>query len=163
MSDEKLIHVAMGEVKMARRGETLTALLGSCVAIGVIWPAAGKCALAHCLLPESPDGTVRFGARYVSQAVPSLLALMGVDETERGDVDVVIAGGARMLGYAALANAVGIQNIAAARNLVAAAGLRVVHSDTGGRSGRRIHIDSARTSYSITKILHDTEERHAYA
>ncbi|MEJ0004348.1 MAG: chemotaxis protein CheD [Pararobbsia sp.] len=46
--------VRIGEAKAASHG-VLKATLGSCVGIGLLWRARQRCALAHCLLPESPS------------------------------------------------------------------------------------------------------------
>jgi chemotaxis protein CheD len=152
MLDSHLCLVATGEVKVGRRGEVLTALLGSCVAIGLIWRKGGRCALAHCLLPESPDATLRIGARYVNQAVPSLLALLGAGQEDYADVQVIVAGGANMLGAARLSRRVGNENAAAARRYLEQSGLHISHMDVGGRSGRTISINSADHTFSINTI-----------
>lgn len=164
MLEDDLIHVPMGECQVARRGETLNALLGSCVAIAMLWRAGGRCGVAHCLLPASPGSVLRVGARYVDQAVPSLLKLMGVTEADKGDVEVIVAGGASMLGRASMACAVGKSNVAAAREALAAHGLQLAHLDVGGRNGRQLRVDAAQYSYSVRTIAvltHDpiAEER----
>ncbi len=155
----ELLHVPMGECQVARRGETLNALLGSCVAIAMLWPAGARCGVAHCLLPAAPGGVLRVGARYVDQAVPSLLKLMGVSEADKGEVQVILAGGASMLGRAHMAGAVGKANVAAAREALAAHGLRLDHLDVGGRSGRQLRVDASQYRYSVKTIERIAEER----
>jgi len=56
--------------------------------IGLIWKKRGRCALAHCLLPECPQMADEFGARYVNQAVPSLLRLIGATEADYADIEI---------------------------------------------------------------------------
>src|SRR5471032_124955 len=94
---EHLQQVAMGQLSVGTHEEQLQALLGSCIGIGFIWKKGGCCGLAHCLLPESPEPTDALGARYVSQAVPSLLRLMGACVADYPDIEVILAGGATML------------------------------------------------------------------
>lgn len=154
--------VGMGQLWVGAHDEQLHAVLGSCVGIGFIWKKGGRCALAHCLLPESPEagcyegafGDVgNFAARYVSQAVPSLLRLMGVRSSDYPDIDVVLAGGASMFNSRSGRLQVGQQNVAAARKYLTLSGLQVGYSELGGKCGRQILIDCADQSFSITNIV----------
>jgi chemotaxis protein CheD len=160
MLEANLVAVGMGELKLARRGERLSALLGSCVAIGILWPKGGCCALAHCLLPEMPGQIQRVGARYVDQAVASLLLLLKIAEADKLELAVVVAGGASMLGAAGVSTSVGRLNIAAARAAVERHGLRVAHEDVGGRRGRCIEIDSGAYTYDVRHVERFYRELH---
>ena len=163
MHELRLHHVASGELMIGRRGEVLTALLGSCIAIGLIWREAGKCGLAHCLLPEAQRQSIGIGARFVSQAVPSLIRLMDIGPADLAQVEVVLAGGASMLGRAGIGNMVGRANVAAARQVAAQCGLRVCHEDLGGRRARRISIDCASHSFKIVHFERQEQEpSHAH-
>ncbi len=152
MSTAILLQVGMGELQLARDGEVLTALLGSCVGIGMLWRRKNSAALAHCLLPQSPDVAGRHGARYVNQAVPSLLALLGVRRDERPEIEVILAGGAGMFGPAGLSSGVGASNVAAARQVLAEFDLMVHHDATGGRRARMMRLDGTDHSFSIIKL-----------
>ena len=158
MSEALLIQVAMGELRLARNGETLAALLGSCVGIGMLWPRKNSAALAHCLLPQSPEVGVRHGARYVNQAIPSLLTLLGVRREERSEIVVILAGGANMFGPAGVSSGVGASNIAAAHKILDEYGMPAQHEATGGRRGRTIRLDGSDNSYSINKVDRNFEE-----
>ncbi|RJG16975.1 hypothetical protein D3872_10590 [Massilia cavernae] len=154
-----LLRVATGELRIGRGQEVLSALLGSCVGVGMLWPEGGCCGLAHCLLPESPEPGTRMGARYVNHAVPSLLAMMGVRAQDRHQVQVILAGGARMLGRSGISSAIGQLNIDAAHKALAAHGLVLAHIEAGGRRGRTLSVDCARRSYEVRPI--STEFDHA--
>ncbi|MGK5011850.1 chemotaxis protein CheD [Janthinobacterium sp. MDB2-8] len=150
--------VGMGQLSVGTQGEQLQALLGSCIGIGFIWKNGPCCGLAHCLLPEAPgaDSALRTpNARYVSQAVPSLLRLMGVREADYSDIDVVLAGGASMFGpdngHGRLQ--VGRQNAAAAQKYLDQCGLHVSFCALGGRHGRQLLIDCAHHSYAVTDVV----------
>ena len=69
------INVHIGEVKIATSDTILRALLGSCVGVAILWPERNIFGLAHCLLARSPDKEFKVGARYVDQAIYSLLSL----------------------------------------------------------------------------------------
>lgn len=150
----KVLDVHIGEVKVAKNGELLKAILGSCVGIGIIWKANNKCGLAHCLLPESPTPTFEIGGRFVDQAIRSLLAMMRIREEDYSTVEVVIVGGGNMTSPGAKDSSVlvGANNFRVALQVSRTLGLKVVHSDGGGEEGRKIFIDSSEYSYRIEKI-----------
>lgn len=151
-AEQLRLQVAMGEVKIGAQCELLQAILGSCVGIGFIWKRGGLCGLAHCLLPEAPAQVHGIGARYVSQAITSLLSLMGVRESDYADVQVVVAGGASMFRGTSPALQVGQRNTEAAQRYLRQRGLQVAFCDIGGRTGRHMSIDCAQQSFAITRI-----------
>jgi chemotaxis protein CheD len=144
-------HVWTGRLEVAEGDEILTALLGSCVGIGMIWRARGRCGLAHCFLPDGV-GVGATAARYVSAAIPALLAALGVKREQYGEVEIVVAGGARMLHLPGGEGAVGRRNIAAAQAHLAARGLRIGHEDVGGSQGRRLTIDCETQTWSVARV-----------
>lgn len=148
--------VGMGQLSVGSHGEQLQALLGSCIGIGFLWKKGHCCGLAHCLLPEAPGAGSALGApnaRYVSQAVPSLLRLMGVRQADYGDIEVVLAGGASMFGPRNGRLQVGRQNVEAAQKYLEQCGLAVSFCALGGRHGRQLLIDCARHSYAVTDVV----------
>lgn len=144
-------HVLTGQMQVGHGEQVLTALLGSCVGIGMIWRRERRCGLAHCFLPEGVE-TGEHSARYVNAAVPRLLAALGVRREQYDEVDVVIAGGARMLNLRTHDGAVGVRNIAAARSQLSLRGLQVAFQDVGGSQGRRLSIDCDRQTFSVVRI-----------
>ena len=150
-----LHHVGMGQLSVGTHGEQLQALLGSCIGIGFIWKNGPCCGLAHCLLPEAPGTDGSLGARYVSQAVPSLLRLMGARQADYADIEVVLAGGASMFGPAHAHGRlqVGRQNAQAAQKYLDQCGLSVSFCALGGRHRRQLLIDCARHSYAVTDVV----------
>ena len=152
-----LHHVGMGQLSVGTHGEQLQALLGSCIGIGFIWKNGPCCGLAHCLLPEAPGADSVLGARYVSQAVPSLLRLMGVRQADYADIDVVLAGGASMFGPRNGRLQIGRQNAEAAQKYLDQCGLHVSFCALGGRHGRQLLIDCARHSYAVTDVVAQPE------
>jgi chemotaxis protein CheD len=147
------LQVAMGQLKVGARTDQLQALLGSCVGIGLIWKKRGRCGLAHCLLPECPELADELGARYVSQAVPSLLRLLGATEADYADIEVIVAGGATMLNGCSRRLQIGQQNAEAARKYLRKHGLTVSYCRIGGKCGRTLTIDCAACAYSVQEIV----------
>jgi chemotaxis protein CheD len=149
-------HVLSGQMQIGQGEQVLTALLGSCVGIGMIWRKQGRCGLAHCFLPDGVEAG-EGSARYVSAAVPGLLAMMGVRREQYDEVDVVIAGGARMLNLRPVGGAVGTRNIEAARSQLSLRGLQVRFQDVGGSQGRRMSIDCDQQTFSVVRIAREQE------
>ncbi|WP_353192790.1 chemotaxis protein CheD [Pandoraea pnomenusa] len=148
------IQVLMGEVRIGRGEDVLRATLGSCVGIGLMWRARGLYALAHCLLPEAPNPTLAIGAKYVTQAVPSLLALMKAENARRGEIEAVIAGGGNMMPHQPPARhgLIGVANAKMAQALIAETGIPIVHVEVGGEVGRQLTIDCAHHAFAVRVI-----------
>lgn len=148
------IQVLMGEVRLGRGDDVLRTLLGSCVGIGLMWRSRGLYALAHCLLPESPQPTLSIGAKYVTQAVPSLLALMKAEDARRGEIEAVIAGGGNMMPHQPTPRhgLIGVANAKMAIALIEETGIPIRHIDVGGENGRQLTINCATHSFVVKTI-----------
>lgn len=150
-------HVWAGEFEVGCGDVVLTALLGSCVGIGILWRRKRRAALAHCLLGEAPPNELNAGARYVSTALPAMLRALGARPDDYKELEIVVAGGASLFGNAQLAVTVGDKNIAALERGVQALGLRVVHQRLGGRQGCRITLRCS----DLTFYIHDVGNKAA--
>lgn len=149
----KVVDVHIGEVKIAKNGEVLKAILGSCVGIGVLWQAKKICGLAHCLLPESPTPKFEIGARFVDQAVRSLVAMMKIRPTDTGEILVVVVGGGNMTNSGmAESELIGLSNFRNAMSEVQKQSLKVLYSEGGGEVGRKVSIDATDFTYRVEKI-----------
>lgn len=150
----KIIDVHIGEVKIARHGEILKTILGSCVGIGFIWKSRGICGLAHCLLPESPVKTFEIGGRFVDQAIHSLIALMKIRTDDVLEIEAIIAGGGNMTqpNIQDTSRLIGAHNFNVAERELKKLGVRLVHVENGGEEGRKIFLDSRDFSYRVEKI-----------
>lgn len=151
---QKVLDVHIGQVKIAKNGELLKAILGSCVGIGVLWKKKGICGLAHCLLPESPTPSFEIGGRFVDQAIRSLIALMKIKPEDLDSISVVIVGGGNMTspGVADSSELVGANNFKMAIREAKKHNLNVIYSESGGEEGRKIFVNSADFTYRVEKI-----------
>lgn len=146
------VHVKMCEARAGQPDEILRTTLGSCVGIGLLWPARHRTVLAHCLLPEPPRrDQSQPTAKYVTDAVPALLRLIGAESALHAQLEAVVAGGACMVQHDRPApyGLIGEQNAQMAQRLLAEAGIRVVHTDTGGTHGRQLSIDCRTQQYAV--------------
>ena len=146
------LDVHIGEVKISQNGETLKAILGSCVGIALIWESRSKCGLAHCLLPKQPQPSDKIGARYVDQAFQSLVELMKISAIDAPKVRVVVVGGGNMTGGNNKKRLVGASNFESAMAEVKSRGFRLLHSDGGGTLGRKIVVDGTKLSFNVESI-----------
>lgn len=149
------LHVKIGQVKIGRAGQSLEAILGSCIGLGFLCPDKGIYGLAHVLLPWASRATSAKGqGRHVDGAVQSLLDVMEIKDAERKQVNVILAGGANMTMMAGAdpSRLVGSANARSAKSALRTAGLRVSRDETGGQKGRRIHIDCDSGAFTIETI-----------
>ena len=151
---KQVLDVHIGEVKIAKHGETLKAILGSCVGIAFIWDAEAKCGLAHCLLPKQPKLTYKIGAKYVDQAVRSLIAMLRIPADQTKSVKAVVVGGGNMTNGDANdeSKLVGACNYRNAIHEVKSRGFKLIHSDGGGSLGRKIVVNGAEMTYEVEAI-----------
>lgn len=147
-------HVRIGQVLVAREGETLKSLLGSCVGVALIWKNKKMCGLAHCLLPESPQKSYEINGRFVSQAIPSLLALMHIKPENFSEIEAVIAGGGNMTQPEERTNSklIGAQNALRAQKFLRDLGIKIIFEDIGGEEGRRMSVNSTTGEFEVQKI-----------
>jgi chemotaxis protein CheD len=150
MNDHDL-HVKMCEVRTGSGRQVLRTTLGSCVGIGLLWRGRDLCGLAHCLLPESSSRSAAPSAKFVTDALPSLLQMMGAARADHAQLEAVIAGGACMVQPVRPApyGLIGEQNTQVATRLLTEAGIRVIHTDVGGTSGRQLSIDCHSQQYAV--------------
>ncbi|MBC7464829.1 MAG: chemotaxis protein CheD [Bdellovibrio sp.] len=157
MNMDKVVHVSIGEVKVGKDEDILMASLGSCVGIGFIWKRKNLFGLAHCLLPEASLEEAELNlmtARYVSQAVPSLMKLMNIERKNRGEIDAVLAGGGNMTApkNSDPTNLIGTLNANAAEKYLKQMGIQVVAKELGGETGRKIYLFCQTAEFTIKKI-----------
>jgi chemotaxis protein CheD len=148
------IAVHIGQVKIARRGESLKALLGSCVGVGLLWKDRGIYGLAHCLLPECPTRPLTIGGRFVDQAVASLVALMRIRAHDIPQVVAVVAGGGNMTNPQAAApdELVGAHNARVAMRELHKLGIVIAASDLGGDVGRTLYISGLDGRHHVQRL-----------
>lgn len=164
------LHVRIGQVKIGRPGQVLSAILGSCVGIGFLFPPRKIYGLAHCLLSKSAsepagaapvangrlkeDGQLVGNGRHVDQAIESLLIMMDIQDDERRKLRVILAGGANMSMPLDTppAQLVGSVNAKFARQAIRSARLRLLDDDLGGLNGRRISINCDTGEFEIHQI-----------
>ncbi|MFK7877294.1 MAG: chemotaxis protein CheD [Paracoccaceae bacterium] len=153
MTTEKL-HVTIGQVKVAKAGQSLHAILGSCIGIGFLFAERGVYGLAHCLLSKSQTQATGLSGRHVDSAISSLSSMMSLTPADRRKVGVFLAGGANMTmpDDTDPKRLVGQVNSAFALKTLKEAGFRIRYDDLGGNTGRQVTINCNDGTYAIAKI-----------
>jgi len=137
--------VRMGEIAVSRApGDVLTSVgLGSCIGLALVCRRARACGLAHVMLPESAGRDLRDRpGKYADQAVPALLAGVGLLGARPATLDAILVGGAQMF-KASVGMEIGARNETAVRAALAGAGVRVIAAATAGGLGRTIRVHVA--------------------
>lgn len=151
--NEMIKHAKIGEIVVGKNDEILRATLGSCVGIAFLWRERSKFGLAHCLLPEAPKITYSIGAKYVSQAIPSMMSLLHIKSDEAPLVDVYLVGGSNMNNAGGKGGDIGRQNIEVAKELVLTQGFNLVRVETGHECALQVDIHCIDATVSIAKIV----------
>lgn len=154
MSVAAKLHVQIGEVKIGRPGEVLTAILGSCIGLGLLLPSREIYGLAHCLLANSGRESSEITGRHVDEAIRSLAALMEIQPDEVRKIKAIVVGGANMTMPVDTdpSRLVGTTNSGAAYRAVRRLGVFNIHEDTGGVLGRKVTIDCTTGAFEVAQI-----------
>jgi chemotaxis protein CheD len=144
----KEIHVKIAEVHTGTEGVVLRATLGSCIGIAFIWREKKRCGLAHCFLPETTTEQNLLGAKYVNQAIISLMKIMKIKKSDVKDIEVYLAGAGNMMSKILKSNRsqIGKNNEASARKHLDLLGLKIKEARLGYNSGSRIRVDCTELS-----------------
>jgi chemotaxis protein CheD len=139
------IVVRMGEIAVSRApGDALVSVgLGSCIGLALVCRRRRACGLAHVMLPES-EGRQALDrpGKYADQAVPALIAAVGLLGARPTTLDAIVVGGAQMF-IGATGMEIGARNEAAVRAALARAGVTVTAAATAGALGRTIRVHVA--------------------
>jgi chemotaxis protein CheD len=140
----------MGEIAVSKRsGDELVARgLGSCIGLAVVDRLAGVAGLAHIVLPQSTETDQQPG-KFADLAVPALIDRMVRAGAARRHLEAVIAGGARMFELGELD--IGGRNEEAVRAGLAASGVSIQASQTGGSRGRTMRVEVGSCTVTVKK------------
>ncbi len=133
-------NVGMGQLAIAGRPGRLTAVLGSCVGVALYHPRLRVGAMAHVVLPES-CGRAAPAGKFADTAVPEMIRELQKRGANPAGLVAKIAGGACMFGAGGPLQ-IGEDNVRAVLSALARAGVRVAAQDTGGKTGRRVTLDT---------------------
>lgn len=148
--------IFQGQFRVTTRSdETLTTLLGSCVAACLRDPVSKVGGMNHFLLPgEDPGATsnVRYGAHSMEELVNALLR----NGAQRSRIEAWLFGGANVMSGL---RPIGDANASFARKFVRLEGFRLMGEDLGGMQGRKIRFHPAAGTVCVDLIKHVEPDR----
>lgn len=133
--------IRMGEMAVARDGNVLRTLLGSCVGVSLYDRRLRVGGLAHIVLPHSRSKKDRAG-KFVDTAIPELVRKIEHIADEPVRLAARFAGGASMFSQAVSAN-IGQKNVEACEQLLRDLRIPILARDCGGEKGRRMTFDTS--------------------
>lgn len=129
----------MAQAAVARPGDTLTTVLGSCIGVLVYCTRARIGALAHVVLPTS-RGHAPSPAKYADTAIAHLIGLIQREEPDAKRFAAKIMGGANMFNSTGPLQ-VGDENVRAVIEQLKHHDVTLVAQCVGGNKGRRVKVD----------------------
>lgn len=140
-------HVPPGSITLVRDGTTLVAVAGPGVAVCLWNEASGVACLAHFAEAATYDPS-KATARFGNVAIPTAIGLVR-EAVEAGEIEAQIFGGASLAGGES-DRAEG--NVAMARRILSARGIKVVSEDVGGTKGRKIVFQGGTGHVAVVKV-----------
>jgi len=159
------INLPPGGLLVTREAKWVVTVLGSCVAATFHHEGSGLAAICHAILPRPrPDLDVSLTpedeGRFVTTVIPIMMRRFHQAGIAPREITVKLFGGGNILssrGSQPEERWVGNTNVAAARECLAQAGLRIVAEDVGGARGRKIlfHTGSGKVLHKYLGHSHD--------
>jgi chemotaxis protein CheD len=135
--------VRMGEASASNSpGDVLACIgLGSCIGLALVDRSKGVAALAHVMLPESPQVDPPQPHKFADLAVPALLDVVLAHGASRTRLEAALVGGAAMFQFGGSGQDIGQRNTQAITRLLEGARVPVRATETGGSKGRTIRVN----------------------
>lgn len=154
------VEVGIAEVGAAAPPTRLVSYsLGSCVAIALYHRRTHVGGMAHVMLPESESASPGLPAKFANQALQPLIAEMEKLGADRRYLVAKLAGGASLFGMQdGGAPSMGERNVAAVKESLARARIRVLAADTGGDFARTVTFSTKDGSLKVRTVKHGEYE-----
>lgn len=145
-----------GESVFCREETLISTLLGSCVAVCLYDTAHCWGGMNHYMLAENNGGSLEPG-KYGDVAIRNLIAVARSAGSRKSNLVASVYGGGHVIGHLGAANNASVsgipeRNAQIALELLGLAGIPVIHQDLGGRSGRKILMNSMSNEITCTTI-----------
>lgn len=146
ISGKRLIFLHPGEVIYSRNPIVVSTVLGSCLSVIMYSPEKKFGGISHCQLPDCKSGrgccySCSDPYKFTSCTFHKMIEKFEINGIDKKYIDVKIFGAADVL-YATEGNrldSIGRQNIKSAEEQIKSHNLKLVTSDVGGKTGRRIY------------------------
>lgn len=157
------IHVGMADLVVSKHPATLVTLgLGSCIGLVIYDQLSKAVGMVHIMLPDSREAkNIPKPGKFADTAVPLLLEELSKLGVNKSQLRAKMAGGAQMFtmpGKDSAIFSVGNRNVEATTKMLAAAGIRLVASDTGGSKGRSVEFNTETMKFTVKTLGSGTKE-----
>ena len=148
-----IIHVGVGEWKIATTNGVLRTTLGSCVGVVLYSQKSRTGGIAHVLLASPPSGKIANKGKYAGTAIEMMLFDLKKAGVEPEEIVAAIFGGASMFRFEAQSymKNIGADNVRVVKETLDSKKIPVVFEDTGGTEGRTVslHVDDGAVTLRI--------------
>ncbi len=163
---ERVVGIAELLVTMSAEDVIVTYGLGSCVAVVLHDPRRRFGGMLHLMLPTmgwASEGALAQPARFADAGIPLLFNKMYRLGSRKEDLTVWLVGGASVGPPGVNMMAIGERNLAATREILQRAGVRVRAEDVGGTISRtvRLHVGEGRVEVTSLGTARNLERRSA--
>ena len=136
MEAEK-VFLLPGEYIISKKPQSVTTLLGSCVAVCLYSKTAQFGGINHYMLPSSSTG--ERSAKYGDYAIQTLVTFLERGAGSLKGAEAMLFGGASVVGAIKSAGNIGEKNVALAKTMLKDYGIPITEEFTGGNTGLKIH------------------------
>ena len=160
MTPENHVTLMPGELFCGKNPTVITTVLGSCVSVTMLCRRLSLWAICHGVLPEGNEDDPPGCCRYVDESIRRMSEWFERRGTLRKEIEVKLFGGAEIMmdyGRGSRFVPVGRANVNMALKTLETERLRVLTSDVGGYTGRKLRFHT-RTGDVMVKRFRGQEE-----
>jgi chemotaxis protein CheD len=160
------IQLHPGDLFLTRDAARMQTILGSCIAFTMRHEDSRLSGMCHCLLATKPAGKSNNGCNpyaYVDLAFEEMLAYFKRGGVRPTQLEVKLFGGADVLHVLSGPKSVGRENIHTASRLIAEHGVRLLASDVGGMTGRKIMFDTVTGKVQVKRMRSEIDRESPLA
>ena len=139
--------VGMGQIKVGKSEDLLTAVLGSCVGVIIYDRSTKLSAMAHIVLPQC-NGKEGLPGKFADSAIDELMKLLVKEHANPQKFSAKIAGGSNMFGNTGPLQ-VGLKNTEAVERKLSDLKIPLTGKHCGGTKGRRVTFDCDALKFCI--------------
>lgn len=155
-------HVTLmpGELFCGRNPTVVTTVLGSCVAVTMLCRRLSLWAISHGVLPSGIEDDPPGCCRYVDESVRRMSAWFERRGAKKKEIEVKLFGGAEIMmehGAGSRFVPVGRSNVNMALSALESEGLRVLTSDVGGYTGRKLRFHTLTGDVMVKRFRGQSE------
>lgn len=146
------VKVSIADYAVASQGTLTTSGLGSCLGIAIYDPNRELSSLFHPMLPHRNGDTERPPERFVDSGIDAVVGELLAAGADESSLRAKVAGGATVVDFGMNdEGSIGDRNVAAAREVFAERGIKIVGEEVGGDRGRTVRVDAGTGAVSVER------------